>query len=151
MCILINYSTVQLFQKYQVATIVCNNSINIIYYITIKYAKFFINTCVLNIAVFDSRIIIGYKHFLEKLNGNRAFTHTAVTDHHQLVCRQWMVGGLGYGAPMTGQLLLCRVGEPRRQFVYKTEGIVRYLDHRGYVSSTFLIPILPESESDLRY
>jgi hypothetical protein len=24
---------------------------------------------------------------LKKLNSDRAFTHTAVTDHHQLVCR----------------------------------------------------------------
>lgn len=75
----------------------------------------------LDIAVFDGRIVIGYKHLLEKLNGDRALTHTAVTDHHQLVRRQWMVGGLGYGASMASQLLLCRVREPRRQLVCGTD------------------------------
>lgn len=86
-------------------------------YITIEYAEFFVNTRMLDIAVLDGWIIVGYKHFLKKLNGDRALTHTAVTDHHQLICRQWMVGGLGYGAPMSSQLLWCCVREPRRQFV----------------------------------
>jgi len=85
---------------------------------TVEHAKFIVDARVLNIAVLDGRIIIGYEHFLEKLNGDRALTHTAVTDHYQLVRRQWMVGGLGDGAPMAGQLLLGRVCEPRRQLVY---------------------------------
>lgn len=55
--------------------------------ITVEYAELIVDTRVLDIAVLDGRIIIGYKHFLEKLNSNRAFTHTAVTDHHQLVRR----------------------------------------------------------------
>lgn len=87
------------------------------YEITIKNTEFFINTSVLDIAVFNGWIVVCNKHLLEKLNGDRAFTHTTVTDHHQLVSRQWMVGGLGDGAPMSGQLLLRRVREPRRQFV----------------------------------
>lgn len=90
---------------------------------TIEHAKLIVDARVLNIAVLDGRIVIGYKHFLEKLNGDRALTHTAVTDHYQLVRRQWMVGGLGYGAPMAGQLLLGRVCEPRRQLVWNNNNL----------------------------
>lgn len=90
--------------------------------ITIEHAEFFVDACVLDVAVLDSRIVVGHEHFLEKLNGDRALTHTAVTDHHQLVRRQWMVGGLGYSAPMASQLLLRRVREPRRQLVCGQNG-----------------------------
>lgn len=89
-------------------------------YITIEYAELVVDARMLDVTVLDGRIVIGYEHFLEKLNGYRAFTHTAVTDHHQFVRRQWMVGGLGYGAPMASQLLLRRVREPRRQFAPET-------------------------------
>lgn len=85
--------------------------------VTIKHAEFIVDASVLDVTVLDGRIVVGNKHFLEKLNGDRALTHTAVTNHHQLVCRQWMVWGLGYGAPMAGQLLLRGVREPRRQLV----------------------------------
>ena len=60
--------------------------------LTIKNCPLPVYFCVLQVGVFNSWVIVWHKNLLEKLNGESALPHAAISNHHQLVCGEVFAG-----------------------------------------------------------